>query len=593
MPEQPWLPYYGEIPASISYPDLTLYELFERAAAEYGSHTAVEYLGERVAYRRVKRLVDAAARALWAVGVRSGDRLALILPNMAHAPVLLYAANRLGVVTSFFHAEAGSRLIAQRITDFAPSWMAVTTEHVDGLCRLIADRGVQGIISCSYSDFGRPGKIRTMQLLRRRYNIATGGIRGAAALSPRGPSVSPEHPPLFAWKSFLKLGSTVETPAHRELHGPDRLAMVLFTGGTTGSGEGVMHTDRQLTAVALQSQVQGPVLAGQSVLSAVPLSHGYGVAVSVHATLAAGAMSILVPHTTPRSLARVYRRLRPEYLIGVPSTYADLVLDRVFRTTRHRALMGAFCGGERLPRAVRELFERIVRRRGGAVSIREGYGLTETVTACATMPDGEERSGSVGIPYPDTEIAIARPVPGTPDLSEVPPAFVPYGTLGEILVSGPTVMSGYLEGEDATARVLHPDGEQRVWLRTGDLGWMDADGFLYFVERIGRAVAHGEPTVHPGITERAINDHLEVLEACVTLEHGATGVSLTAHVTPIDTDRDERWLEEHLRDSLQTLEPHQQPVRYAFHERLPRTPAGLIDHHRLGALQRGSDETVA
>ncbi len=581
MPEQPWLPYYGEIPATISYPDLTIYEMLERSSEEYPDSIAIDFLGSRVSYRRLHRLVLSAARGLRALGVRSGDRLALLMPNTPHAVVLFYAANRVGAVTSLFHAEAGSGDVASWIADFNPNWMAVNPEHLDGLMRLLAGRSIRGILLCRYEDFGRKRSVKLMHRMRRRNSVDLGGIRGVAARSDASRGSTVESPPTFAWGSFVRLGDADDLPEHRELHTPGDLALVLYTGGTTGSAAGVMHSDRQLTAVALQTQVQGPLLAGQSLLSVVPLSHGYGIAVAVHATVSAAGLSIMIPHSTPRSLAAAIRRKQPEFLIGVPSTYAGLILDRVFRRTRHRTLMGAFCGGDRLPRSVGDSFEFIVRRRGGAVPVREGYGLTETVTACATMPDGEYRPGSVGIPYPDTFIGIAHPVTSLP-LEDEPPDWLEPNEVGEILVSGPTVMSGYLDREDASARVMHLDDDGRVWLRTGDLGRMDRDGFLYFVERIGRSVTIEGCEVHPGLTELTLCEHQEVLETCVTVQSAGTELVLTAHVAPIDPDRDAEWLEAHLRESLQVLGPSQRPGRYAFHQRLPRTLRGVIDRRRLG-----------
>ncbi|HKJ86282.1 MAG TPA: AMP-binding protein, partial [Spirochaetia bacterium] len=482
MPEQPWLPYYGDIPATISYPDMTIYELLERSSDEYPDHTAIDFLGGRTSYRRLHRLVLAAARGLRAIGVRPGDRLALLMPNTPHAVVLFYAANRIGAVTSLYHAEAGSGDVASWIADLDPNWMAVNPEHLDGLMRLLAGRSIRGILLCRYDDFGRKRSLKLMHRMRRRNGIDLGGIRGVAARADASRGSTDESPPTFSWNSFIRLGDADDLPSHRDLHTPDDLALVLYTGGTTGEAVGVMHSDRQLTAVALQAQVQGPLLAGQSLLSVVPLSHGYGIAVAVHATVSAAATSIMIPHSTPRDLAKAIGRKQPEYLIGVPSTYAGLILDRVFRRTRHRTLMGAFCGGDRLPRSVRDGFEFIVRRRGGAVPVREGYGLTETVTACATMPDGERRPASVGIPYPDTFIGIARPISSFP-LADEPPLWLEADEVGEILVSGPTVMTGYWGRDEASRRVLHVDDDGRAWLRTGDLGRMDDDGFLYFVER--------------------------------------------------------------------------------------------------------------
>lgn len=573
MSDHPWLPFYGDVPPTITYPDATLFELLERSATEHPDACAVDFLGERIAYRRLHARVIQAARALRALGVKQGDRLALLLPNDPHAIILLYAANRVGAVVSPWHAESGGAAVAQRLERLAPEWMAVSDEHLAGVNRLLRGSSVNGVIVCRLADFGRRRAHRRLARLRDRWDLGHGGVRGAAASGTNGDEQAHEAPPVFSWRSFLGLTGGDPLPDHRELHDPSHPALVLFTGGTTGPSRAVVHADRQLTAVALQMQVQGPVLPGQSICGLVSLAHGYGLTVAVHAALSAAATTVLVPYGTPRSIARLIRRKRPDYLVSVPAVYGELVRERLFRRARHRSLMGAFCGGDRLARSVSESFERIVRRRGGAVSIREGYGLTETAAACATMPDGVRRPGSVGIPYPDTVIGIASPAVSA---SEPPEWRVP-GELGEILVSGPTVMSGYLHDDEANARAFATDEAGHVWLRTGDLGRMDEDGFLYFVERMDRAVDDPVGTIHPGLTELALYEQADVLEGCVTAAVRDERVRLTAHVAPFDRDRDHEWLERHLRESLRALPESQQPERYAMHVELPRTPAGVID----------------
>lgn len=580
MPDQPWLPFYGDTPATIVYPDATLFELFELSAHEYHDYDAFEYLGERLTYGDLERLVGDAARGLRAIGVQSGDRVAIIMPNTPHVPVLLYAANRIGAAVSLVQPESPAAEVATLLDDLEPGWIVAGREHVNGLLSLNAARSARSVIACSLDEFGRRSRLRAMELMRQRFGVDQGGLRVAPS-PPADRTSGATTPPVISWDALLRGGEGVELPAHRELHRPTDLAIILYTGGTTATPRGVMHGDRQLTAVALQMQVQGPLLAGQTLLCAVPFAHGFGVAVAVHASVSAGARSVLLPHSTPRSLARTIRRTHPEYLIGVPATYAELVMDRVFRRTRHRSLMGAFCGGDRLPRWVRERFATIVRRRGGAISVREGYGLTETVTACTTMPDAEERPGSVGVPYPDTNVAIAVPVYESFDPQSEPPLWLGPDRIGEILVSGPTVMDGYWRDEEATRRSLHPDEEGRTWLRTGDLGRMDENGFLAFVERADRVCVAGGVEIHPGLTELVLSEHAEVLETCVTVDGCAEQPHLTAHVAPSDPDRDPSWLERHLRESLQTLEEPQQPTDYAFHARLPRTLAGVIDERRL------------
>jgi long-chain acyl-CoA synthetase len=337
-----------------------------------------------------------------------------------------------------------------------------------------------------------------------------------------------------------------------------------------------MLSDANLDAAARQTQVQGPVLSGERLLSVVSFSHGLGLAVSVHTVVISGGESIVLPHYTTRHIVKTFRRKRPDYLTGVPHFYAELLSDRKFHRTRLSCLMAAFCGGDRLPAHVRDSFEITVRRQGGAVPIREGYGLTETVTACATAPDGAIRAGSVGVPYPDMDIMIAAPGHRA-DLSSVP-----AGTVGEICVNGPTVMMGYWGGGGDECLVR--DSEGLTWLRTGDLGRMDEDGYLYFVERTGRSAKLNGNPVYPGTVEDALHAHPEVRRACVAVQHRPGGDRLVASIVPIDSDLDPQWLETTLRTwCSQELGPAQHPTDYMFVQSLPHTRLGIVDYRRVEA----------
>jgi long-chain acyl-CoA synthetase len=372
-----------------------------------------------------------------------------------------------------------------------------------------------------------------------------------------------------------KLGIRTQAVAdHRSLHGPERCAVVLYTSGTAGRPSGVMLSDRNVDAVARQMHVLGPILPGQRVLSVVPYSYGLGFGVCLHTVIAGGAETVMLPHFTSRSIARAIRRRRPDYLVGVPSFYASLVSERLFTRARLAFLMGAFVGGERISTHLLDAFEMAVRRRGGAVGIREGYGLTETVAACVATPETVRRTSSVGIPVPDTKLRIVSADPSVPGLDALA-----YDEVGEICVSGPGVMLGYVNAE-GRARITDQDGVR--WLRTGDLGRMDADGFVYFVDRTGSAMSLDQGPLYPGIVEGTLNAHPEVKEACVTVELTVSGPLLTAHVVPIDDDLEPDWVERTLRQwCTQNLEDRYRPSVFVFREALPHTRLGVVDYRRV------------
>jgi long-chain acyl-CoA synthetase len=339
----------------------------------------------------------------------------------------------------------------------------------------------------------------------------------------------------------------------------------------------VLHSDSQLNAAALQTRVQGPLLSRQKVVGVIPFSHGFGLNSLIHAPILSGARAIYLPFWTPAVLAKTIRTRRPDYIVAHPSTYSRLVGERAFRRASHRALMGAFSGGSRLTTGVRNEFERYVRASGGAVTIREGYGLTETVAAAATMPEGVERPRSVGIPYPDTDIRIAEVRSPRAVRRGAPPKWVEPDTLGEIYITGPTVMGGYLNDEAASQAALCVDRDHRTWLATGDLGTMDHDGFLYVVQRM-EATREGSPVIF-GYAEILIAEDPEIRD--VVIVPPTADIACTAFVEPLSRDVDPGTLRARLLDLLSQLPAEHRPAEVVVLPRLPRTRSGAVEYGKL------------
>lgn len=582
MSTRPWTPYYGEMPSTIDYPQKTLYQVLVQAATEHPDFVSFDFLGTRRTYRSLLSTANRVARGLWALGVRPGDRICTLIPNTPHVFVLLYAANRIGAVVSPFHADCSSRELCYLLDDLQPQWALVGQDHQNGFFRLTAGRTVRGVIVASPKDFASGRRMKRLHRLERKNPLGPCGVRGISVTdsSAVARDDSYERAPAFSWVSVSRLARNVQNlPAEDELHAPENAAVILYTGGTTGMPRGVVLSDANIDAAARQMQVQGPVLPGQTLLSVVPYAHGLGLAVSIHTSVVTNAESVVVPCFTAASLAKLVVKKRPEYLVGVPAFYAALIGERRFCRARLSGLMGAFCGGDRLPQGVREEFEEIVSQGGGVIRIREGYGLSETVTACATMPESESRAGSLGVPYPDMDVKIVRHGPSADAKHFAPLA---PETIGEICVRGPTVMTGYWGREDETQRSIrcHEDGTR--WLHTGDLGAMDGDGFLYFVERIGRAVKIGGEPAYPGIVEAVLNDHPLVRESCVVTPQAQDGASLVAFVVPVASNGDEATLRRALTEHCEReLSLRNRPELILFRTSLPHTLIGVVDYRTL------------
>jgi long-chain acyl-CoA synthetase len=351
-------------------------------------------------------------------------------------------------------------------------------------------------------------------------------------------------------------------------------AAILFSGGTTGHPKGIVLSNRNFIAEGMQAAAWGGLTEEDSILAILPIFHGFGLGVCVNAALMAGGKSILVPVFDPATTARLLRRKRPSVLVGVPTLFHALASDPSLEHADLSCLRACFCGADTLPRPVRDRFEQHVAMRGGNVRLLEGYGLTEAVTAIMAMPKQEYREGSMGIPFPDMDAKLC--VPGTADAA-------PEGQEGELCVSGPAVMLGYLDDAEATAEVLRVHADGRTWLHTGDLARRDADGFFYFVLRLKRMIKSSGFNVYPSQVEAALCRHPAVMEACVVgVPDPAQVERVKAYVVLKDPSREGEEMRAaliaHCRSELIKWSC---PRELEFRRDLPRTRVGKTDYRAL------------
>ncbi len=283
-------------------------------------------------------------------------------------------------------------------------------------------------------------------------------------------------------------------------------AAILYSGGTTGTPKGIVLSHQNFISEGLQVATWVRLDEHDVVLAVLPIFHGFGLGALVNAALMSGARIVMVPAFSPKVVADLIRTKRPTMMAGVPTLYEALSRDPSLQRADLSCLRAAFSGADTLARPVKERFERLVRERGGNLTLLEGYGLTEAVTAIMGTPLDEYREGSIGVPFPDTLAAVCRP--GT-DLELEP------REEGEICVSGPAVMLGYLDNPEATAKALKVHGDGRTWLHTEDMGSMDEDGFFYFTTRLKRMIKSSGFNVYPAQVEAVLYEHPDVEDACV------------------------------------------------------------------------------
>lgn len=546
----PWLRFYGTIPAHLDYPEASLYQVIMRTVARVPDAVAYEFLGYQSSYRELGRAIGQCAAALHGLGLRQGDRITISMPTSPQGVIAFYAAIRLGAVPSMIHPLSTAPEI-EFYLKVSRSRFALTLDAFYGRFAEVRHRTpLETLILARIPDYLSP--------LKKLGFWATRGRK-----IPRVPAGASVH-----WWSALMRGNYAEAPV--ALVYPDSLAAILYSGGTTGSPKGIMLSHRNFISEGMQVAAWGSLRESDRVLAVLPIFHGFGLSALINAALMGGAQAIMVPIFSPEAVARLMRTHRPTVIAGVPTLFDALARDPSLEKADLSSLRAAFSGADTLPRPVKERFEALVKQLGGNVRLLEGYGLTEAVTAIMATPLDSYREGSVGVPFPDMLAKVCRP--GTEEE-------VVIGEEGEICVSGPPVMLGYLDEPEATAETLRTHKDGRIWLHTGDLGKMDHDGFFYFVTRLKRMIKSSGFNVYPAQVEAILYQHPAVLEACVIgIPDASQGERVKAVVVLRDQVAETPALAEELIAHCQKqLIKWSCPREIEFRSTLPKTRIGKID----------------
>ena len=551
---KPWLAFYGDVPETLDYPRIGLYEALRRSCEAHPDAIALDFLGATVSYRQLAESVDRCAAALSALGLGAGDRITISMPTSPQGVIAFYAAAKLGAVASLIHPLSTSTEIRGYL-NMSESRVALTLDAFYGaFAEAREGTPLETLVLAKISDYLPTVKRVGFWLTRGRKIPAV----------PKDADVR--------WWSRLMADSYPESPAASVDR--DDLVALLYSGGTTGAPKGIMLSHRNFICEAQQLAAWVDLDEKDVVLAALPIFHGFGLAALVNAPLLRGAKVVMVPQFSPQIVAELLRTKRPTLTAGPPTLFEALAADPSLRQADLSSLRAAFSGADTLQEPVRERFEQLVAERGGTVRLLEGYGLTEAVTAIMGMPLHERRAKSIGIPFPDMLAKICEP-----ETTSERPA----GEEGEICVSGPAVMLGYLDNPEATAAALKEHEDGRVWLHTGDIGTMDEDGFFYFTSRLKRMIKSSGFNVYPAQVEAVLYEHPAVAEACVVgIPDERQGEKVKAFVVAKDPSQAGSELgEELIAHCRERLIKWSCPREVAFRSELPKTRVGKIDYVAL------------
>ncbi|MBK9710917.1 MAG: long-chain fatty acid--CoA ligase [Kouleothrix sp.] len=545
MTDKPWLSHYDPgVPHEIAVPPIALPDLLASAARDFPDAPAILFYGTTISYAELDDLANRFARGLVRAGVRPGERVVLVLPNVPQAVICYYGTLRAGAVVVLANPlhEAGG-LIRQVEDAQAATIVALSMFHP--LVAQVRERvAFERVIYTNLKEYLPATQRRLFTLLRQERE---------------GHRVPDEEAGRSLWMARMLEDARADGQGLPDL-APAQPAVILYTGGTTGDAKGVLHTHRSLVANAAQTSAWVPELrrGRERVLCALPFSHAYGMTSCMNFAVALAAAMILLPTFETQNVLHAIRRDRPTLFPGVPPMYAAISEVKDVRSYGLSSLRACLSGAAPLPVEVQEGFERLTRAR-----LVEGYGLTEAGPVTHVNPLGDaRRPGFIGVPLPGTEAKIVDLASG---------ADLPAGNIGELLVRGPQVMLGYWNRPGETAEALLPDG----WLRTGDLARMDADGFFQVIERRKEMIVAGRYNIYPRDVEEVLYEHPKVLEAAVAgipRDGGQTDVKAFVVLRRGESATSDEIIQ-FLRERLSA---YKLPSAVEFREALPRSFIGKV-----------------
>jgi long-chain acyl-CoA synthetase len=553
--EKSWHKSYAPgVPHEVEFERVTMPEALTRSAKQFSNHTALLYMGKKIFYPELERLVNRFGRALMDMGVKKGDKVAMLLPNIPQIVIANYATFRIGAVAVMNNPLYTERELEYQLND-SDSKILVTLDLL--LPRALILKGktkIEKIITCHINDYLPFPKKQLFPMVKKQMYR----------------KVEPQKDVY----QFLDLIKRYPDRPLENAAGWDDLAAFIYTGGTTGVSKGVMLTHSNLSCNVQQFGVWFPDLkkGEESVLAVFPFFHSAGFTAIQNYSLWAGFKNILVPRPEPGSLIEMLKKFRPHFLPAVPTIFVGLLNSKEFLKMDLTFIKGFFSGAAPLAADTIQQLKDLT----GATML-EVYGLTETTPiATATPWGGKIKPGTVGVPVPNTEVKIVDVETGKEETKQ--------GVPGEVIIKGPQVMKGYYKKPEETAAVL-----KEGWLYTGDIGFFDEDGYLTIVDRKKDMIIASGYNIYPREIDEILFEHPKVLEACaIGIPDAYRGETVKAFVVAkpgeiLTEEEVTQWCKE-------KLAAYKVPKMIEFVDDLPKSAVGKILRREVKEMDRRKKE---
>lgn len=552
------LPFYDELRKRLTFTEKTIYEFLCTSVGDDKELYALNYFDTRITFFDMFRKINLVARGLKYLKVKEKDVVAICMPNTPEAVETFYAINKIGAVSDMIHPLLSPKEIASYLKETNAKILFLYDALYEKLVPYLEDTAVQKVILLSISE--------SMSGLKK---IGYKMMRGRKNKIP----ISNEHE-YMTWSQLLNVGYLYHKNIRTKMNAKS-LAIILHSGGTTGSPKGVMISNYNFNALAEQGSVNViEVEPKDKIVTVLPIFHGFGLGVCVHCPLILKVEVILMPEFDAKEYASIIRKYHPQVLAGVPTLWEAMMSNRTFAKVDLSPLKYLISGGDRLPLTMEREMNEFLKKHRSTISITKGYGMTESVAATAYTFKDSNVPGSIGHPMIGNEFAICKPG----SIEEVK-----RGTEGEICVKGPSVMIGYYKKNKETSEVLKRHRDGKLWLHTGDAGYIDETGTIFFTRRLKRVIVSSGFNIYPSAIEEVLENHPKVQKSCVIgIPHPYKMMVAKAFIVLKDDCEPNVMLKAELRLLCKKeLPAFSQPKEYEFLKELPKTLYGKTDYKKL------------
>lgn len=556
-PKAPWKKYYSKKDRQVEIPDISLYKIIKEQALMNPNNVAIDYFGKKITYKNFIKEIDKAARSFRCYGIRPGDVVTICMPNMPEGVISFYALNKIGAIANMIHPLSAEEEIKNYLNE-ADSVMLVAVDICyEKIERILSETKVYKVILVSAND-------SMPKALSLGYTLT----KGLKIRKPKSMEV------YTYWKDFIKK-SELYNYEYEVKSKKDITSVILHSGGTTGIPKGIVLTNGNLNALALQVKIVfKDIVPGDKILAIMPIFHGFGLGVSVHSGFVLGAEVVLVPQFSAKTFDNLVKRNKPQVIVGVPTLFEALLNNKGFNGMDMSYVKHFVSGGDSLTEKQNASINEFLRNHGCNIKVEQGYGMTESVAATALAFGKANKPCTIGIPFPGNYFKIVAK--GTQEE-------VKFGEVGEICVCGPTVMQGYYNNEKETNLVLQIHKDGNIWLHTGDIGSMDEDGVITYVQRLKRMIISSGYNVYPQQIEQVIETHPEVLKCTVVaMPHKYKVQVAKAYIVLKEGISPSGSLKKEIKELCEkNLSKFSIPYDYEYRKSLPKTLIGKVDYKQL------------